>query len=125
VSTLKALAYQAQSFLAHPKVVIAALDARMKACYVGVYALSDEKISCIEPDKLCSLEVLPLLYRQYPDAFIIGQELNQDLPIHIAYPCAKEVAEIAMACYQKGDKGILAKALEPCYLRDKVAEKLS
>ena len=131
VSTLKAVAARAKSAK-----VIVALDARMGEIYHAAFEqLNDEEWSTVHSGSLCTPENAPLLtnsgwvgcgsgFAIFKDELCkrYGEsvcEIRSEL-----YPRAKEVAELALPIFMRGE-GLPASGAIPCYIRNKVALKES
>ena len=130
VSTLAVLAMQGQG-----DNILAAIDARMGEIYLGTFARdADGLVSATGPEILCAPSDAPI-----PDApmqgvgsgFAAGDgalvtRLGEQLPEFDAnaLPHARDLASLAVRAWQRGE-AIAADALEPAYLRDKVALTLA
>ena len=130
VSTLAVLAMQGQG-----NNILAAIDARMGEIYLGTFARdADGLVSAAGPEILCAPSDAPI-----PDASIQGvgsgfaagdgalvTRLGEQLPGFDAnaLPHARDLASLAVRAWQRGE-AIAADALEPAYLRDKVALTLA
>ena len=130
VSTLAVLAMQGQG-----DNILAAIDARMGEIYLGTFARdADGLVSATGPEILCAPSDAPI-----PDApmqgvgsgFAAGDgalvtRLGGQLPGFdaAALPHARDLASLAVRAWQRGE-AIAADALEPAYLRDKVALTLA
>lgn len=130
VSTLAVLAMQGQG-----DNILAAIDARMGEIYLGTFARdADGLVSATGPEILCAPSDAPI-----PDApmqgvgsgFAAGDgalvtRLGEQLPGFdaTALPHARDLASLAVRAWQRGE-AIAADALEPAYLRDKVALTLA
>ena len=130
VSTLAVLAMQGQG-----DNILAAIDARMGEIYLGTFARdADGLVSATGPEVLCAPFQAPL-----PDTpmqgvgsgFAAGDgalvaRLGRQLSGFDAgaLPHARDLARLAVRAWQRGE-AIAADALEPAYLRDKVALTLA
>ena len=130
VSTLAVLAMQGQG-----ENILAAIDARMGEIYLGAFVRdADGLVSAAGPEVLCAPSEAPI-----PDApmqgvgsgFAAGDgalvtRLGEQLPEFDAnaLPHARDLASLAVRAWQRGE-AIAADALEPAYLRDKVALTLA
>ena len=130
VSTLAVLAMQGQG-----DNILAAIDARMGEIYLGAFVRdADGLVSAAGPEVLCAPSEAPI-----PDApmqgvgsgFAAGDgalvtRLGEQLPEFDAnaLPHARDLASLAVRAWQRGE-AIAADALEPAYLRDKVALTLA
>ncbi|WP_339825942.1 tRNA (adenosine(37)-N6)-threonylcarbamoyltransferase complex dimerization subunit type 1 TsaB [uncultured Arenimonas sp.] len=130
VSTLAVLAMQGQG-----DNILAAIDARMGEIYLGAFVRdADGLVSAAGPEVLCAPSEAPI-----PDApmqgvgsgFAAGDgalvtRLGEQLPEFDAnaLPHARDLARLAVRAWQRGE-AIAADALEPAYLRDKVALTLA
>ncbi len=128
ISTLAALA---QQFAAQYDHVAAAMDARIKEVYFGLYQKNQTGLmQAVTTEQVCS----PAAIEAVPNAkwFGVGSAwtqyaatLEQKLSPHLigfeatALPCAKEIIELAAPALLKGDTVAVEKAL-PVYLRDQV-----
>ena len=130
VSTLAVLAMQGQG-----ENILAAIDARMGEIYLGAFVRdADGLVSAAGPEVLCAPSEAPI-----PDTpmqgvgsgFAAGDgalvtRLGEQLPGFdaSALPHARDLARLAVRGWQRGE-AIAADALEPAYLRDKVALTLA
>lgn len=128
VSTLEALAYQAQEHCqVKNSTVIPALDARMEEVYILCPRTKNAYVVPFEA-------VLPLI--NFPEALIgigsgwdnyqtaiLGAHLGQVKILSGCYPHAKHIGLIAKERIRRGEKGKEPHAVLPCYVRNKVAEK--
>ncbi|GAB2670563.1 tRNA (adenosine(37)-N6)-threonylcarbamoyltransferase complex dimerization subunit type 1 TsaB [Arenimonas aestuarii] len=130
VSTLAVLAMQGQG-----DNILATIDARMGEIYLGAFARdADGLVSATGPEVLCAPSEAP-----HPETPVqgvgsgftaVGSALVARLGDRLAgvdasaLPRARDLASLAVRAWQRGE-AIAADALEPAYLRDKVALTLA
>ena len=130
VSTLAVLAMQGQGDKR-----LAAIDARMGEIYLGAFTRdADGLVSAAGPEILCAPSEAPIPDVPMPgvgSGFAAGDgALVARLGDRLsgfdagALPQAKDLARLAVRAWQHGE-AIAADALEPAYLRDKVALTLA
>lgn len=138
ISTLEALCLQAQANHdedePEPVIVLTALDARMHEIYAAAYNLEKNHIACLSQENIYApgelLSHIDLPHQKIKaigsgwDVYfqeIIGEHASWDIDMNPqCFPDAKHVAQLAKAKWHKGEKPLLAEALLPVYLRDKV-----
>jgi tRNA threonylcarbamoyladenosine biosynthesis protein TsaB len=119
ISTLEAMALQAREQSGETQSVITTLDARMQEVYAGAYTVTGFDIKVIEAEHLLPIEKLDSWIQSFSAPVL---HLGSGEGAMLCYPRAKEVAELALAAWRKGEKGLAAEDVLPVYLRDKVAE---
>jgi len=133
VSSLAALAIEAQANSGDA--VLAAIDARMGEVYLGSFVIDQSRLpSAIDDERLCS-PARPFIptreswigvgtgFAAENDALQSALAGRLTHVMAAALPRASAIARLAGPAYRRGE-AIPADALQPAYLRDKVAQTL-
>lgn len=109
--------------------VVCVLDARMNEVYWAHYRVRDGRFENPIPAQLAKLEDALNFAKHNSIPLVLGQGLQHaveqigvnQLAIYSAMPHAREIAQLAQIELEAG-KGILPDAVQPIYLRNKIAQ---
>jgi len=133
ISTLAALALDAAAD-AGDRTILAAIDARMGEIYLGAF-LADalEGVRAVSPEMLVAPALVPIPAGHYActgtgfaaERGVLAMRLGAQPVDAAALPHAAAIARLAARAYARGEAILPPDALEPAYLRNKVALTLA